>query len=109
MIVKNSKIPKLASLFINVYAITIYPFIFIRDEGNITTINHERIHLAQQKELLVIPFYILYVFFWMFGLFKYKNAQLAYMSIPFEKEAYSNHDDIVYLLNRKRNDWLRYI
>lgn len=109
MIVKNSKIPKLASLFINVYAITIYPFIFIRDEGNITTINHERIHLAQQKELLVIPFYILYVFFWMIGLFKYKNAQLAYMSIPFEKEAYSNHDDIVYLLNRKRNDWLRYI
>ena len=34
IIVKNSRIPKLASIFIDVYAITIFPFIFLKDEGD---------------------------------------------------------------------------
>ena len=109
MIIKNSIIPKLSSVFINVYAITLWPFIFIRDEGNKRTINHEKIHLEQQKELLLVGFYLLYVIFWIIGLFKYRSTQIAYYEIPFEREAYANDDDWVYLLNRKRYAWTKYV
>jgi len=40
-------------------ALTIYPFIFLRDPASrqdFTLINHERIHIYQQKELLWIFF-----------------------------------------------------
>ena len=109
IIKKNSIIPKLSSVFINVYAITIWPFVFIRDEGNDKTINHERIHLKQQAELLVLPFYVLYVLFWAINLVRYRNSQEAYYAIPFEQEAYHNDHDWAYLLNRKRFAWLKYI
>jgi hypothetical protein len=109
MIVKNSIVPKLFSVFINVYAITLYPFVFIRDEGNEITINHEKIHLQQQRELWLIGFYLLYVAFWLIGVVRYRNFQKAYMEIPFEKEAYANDESWVYLLNRKKHAWRKYI
>ena len=59
---RNSIVPKLSSVFINVYAITLFPFIFIKDEGHETVINHESIHFKQQRELLVIFFYLLYLY-----------------------------------------------
>ena len=109
MIIRNSIIPKLASVFIKAYAIALWPFIFIRDEGNKRVINHEKIHLEQQKELLLVGFYLLYVIFWFIGLLKYRSARIAYYEIPFEREAYANDDDWVYLLNRKRYAWTKYI
>ena len=65
-------------------------------------INHEKIHSAQMKELLWIPFYLLYVLEWIFRMFAsgfrwYK----AYMSISFEKEAYRHGDNLDYLNHRK--------
>ena len=43
-------------------AITIFPFVFYKYKRYITpsTDNHEKIHLKQQKEMLVIPFFIWY-------------------------------------------------
>ena len=65
MIINNSKlVPK------GFIGITIWPFIFLRYDvkhhGIIRysrLVNHEKIHLRQQIELLIIPFYILYVLF----------------------------------------------
>ena len=108
MIVRNSIIPKLFSVFINVYAITLYPYVFIRDNGNERVITHERIHLKQQRELWIVGFYLLYVFFWLVGVVRYRDFHKAYMDIPFEKEAYSNDESWVYLLNRKRFAWMKY-
>ena len=109
MIIKNSIVPKLASVFIDVYAITLWPFIFVRDEGNPITLNHENIHLKQQKELLLVGFYVLYTIFWLIGMVKYKNSHKAYVEIPFEREAYANQGDWVYILNRKRHSWTKYL
>tara|TARA_B100000900_G_C20555706_1_gene706721 strand:+ start:67 stop:396 length:330 start_codon:yes stop_codon:yes gene_type:complete len=109
MIIRNSIVPRLLSVFINAYAVTIYPWIFIRDEGNDVTINHERIHLKQQRELWLVGFYLLYVVFWLIGLVRYRSAQIAYEQIPFEREAYQNDKDWVYLLNRKSHAWRHYI
>ncbi len=109
IIYENSKIPALLSIFIRIKAITLFPFIFIRGRGDDVLINHERIHLAQQKEMLILPFYLLYVFFYVKNIFKYKSSSLAYREIPFEKEAFENDNDQVYLLKRKRFAWINYI
>jgi len=108
IIIKNSKIPKLLSFFIDIYAITIWPFIIIKDEGNDITINHESIHIKQQEELWILPFYLLYAFEWFKHLIKHKNNHMAYLEISFEKEAYANQKNFDYLTNRVRMAWKKY-
>jgi hypothetical protein len=34
---------------------------------------------------------------------------MAYYDIPFEKEAYSNAEDLSYLKNRERHAWKKYV
>ncbi len=72
-------------------------------------INHERIHTAQQRELLFIPFYILYILEWLFRLIQYRNPHKAYMNISFEREAYSHGHNLDYLKTRKHYSFLKYI
>ncbi len=71
-------------------------------------VNHERIHTAQQRELLFVPFYILYIIEWMVRLVMYGNGKKAYYNISFEREAYRNGHDLSYLKNRKLYSWLKY-
>lgn len=92
----------LAKLKVN--GITLFPFIFIRkpeDKDNKILINHEKIHIRQQIELLVIFFYIWYVIEYYYWLIKLKNKHLAYMRISFEREAYANECHLNYLKKRK--------
>jgi len=106
VIIRSDKITKALSIFISVGAITLFPFIIVRsDYDNPTTINHEKIHIEQQKELLVVFFYVLYVYYWLKGKIKGMTNQDAYMSIPFEREAYDNHYNMEYLNKRKRFAW----
>ena len=72
-------------------------------------INHERIHTAQQRELLFVPFYIIYVLEWLFRLIQYRNRNKAYLNISFEREAYKNGKNLEYLRSRKLFAWLKYI
>lgn len=109
MVITNSKVPQYLSLVVNAYAIALWPFIFIRDEGNEVTINHEKIHLRQQAELLVIGFYILYGFYWLKSFVKYRDKVRAYYDIPFEKEAYAAQNDMDYLAKRKFLAWLNFL
>jgi hypothetical protein len=99
---------KLMSLFIDVTAITLFPFIVSREEMSKVTLNHESIHIHQQKELFVLFFYILYVSDWLRGLIKYRNAQKAYYQIRFEQEAYAKMYEEDYLLTRERYAWRDY-
>ena len=48
-IIENSRIPKLLSWFINIQAITIYPFIINKGTMTQRTRTHEWIHIKQQK------------------------------------------------------------
>ena len=110
VIIISNFICELFSVFIRVGGITLYPFIVLRPEfNNKVTINHEKIHIEQQKELLVIFFYILYVYYWLKGKIKGLSNHEAYMSIPFEKEAYENDRDFNYLNIRKKWNWKNYI
>lgn len=69
-------------------------------------INHERIHLQQQLELLIFPFYIWYAIEYLIFRIKFNNHDKAYRSIRFEKEAYNYDSDLKYLQKRKRYNYL---
>ncbi len=64
-------------------------------------INHEKIHLQQQKELLLIGFYLAYIFEYLLNLYVFRNKKKAYRSISFEKEAYKNENNELYCKTRK--------
>ena len=88
----------------NYDAINILGLLFVHPNVKLTKeiINHERIHLQQQIELLIIPFYLWYIIHFLINYFKYKNWEKAYQNIIFEKEAYNNENDLNYLKKRKR-------
>ena len=110
IIIKSNLITKLLSVYIDVCAITLYPFIVINEVCDHPVImNHEKIHLKQQRELWIIPFYILYVWYWIKGKKQGMNNQDAYMSIPFEKEAYTHQDNMYYLEKRTNQAWKNYL
>lgn len=89
-------------------AINIFGIVFAR-KGEViskSTLNHEAIHTAQMRELLYVGFYFLYFTEWIIKLFMYKDA---YSNISFEREAYSNQEDVEYLTKRKRYAWFKLI
>ena len=92
--------------------LTFYPFVFLADKDdklNKVFINHERIHIRQQIELLILPFYLWYFTEYLFRLIQYKDRKQAYFNISFEREAYANEKDLNYL--KKRSFWrfLKYL
>ena len=92
--------------------ITIFPFIFIKNrelKRNKVLINHEKIHLKQQLELLILFFYIFYFLEWLFKFLKYKNAYTAYLNISFEREAYKEEENLNYLKERKNWAFINYL
>ena len=108
IIIENSSIPKALSVFIDIWAITLYPFIICRGKLDEITKNHERIHLAQQRELWLFGFYFLYVSYWIIAKVRGLNNRQAYLSIPFEREAYENQLEQHYLQQRKNHAWRAY-
>lgn len=116
-------------------AMTVWPFIFIR-EGmawayDEKTDRHEHIHGIQQVEMLIagiliaivlfvvgcgwwslaaLPlFFYWYVVEWLIRWAYYRNRKTAYKNISFEREAYAKEDDVVYLDSRKPFVWVKYI
>ena len=69
-------------------------------------INHERIHTAQQREMLFVFFYLAYVVEWLMRLPMRGNA---YRNISFEREGYAHQRDLHYLESRRHYAWRRYM
>ncbi len=92
--------------------ITIWPFIIARKKQLKTDavfVNHERIHLRQQAEMLVLPFYLWYSLEFLVRLFQYKNRHTAYKNISFEREAYMHEKDPAYLKARSFWSFFKYM
>lgn len=91
-------------------AMALYPLMLFKHKhlrNDQTIIRHEQIHFKQQLELLILPFYILYLANYLFNLLKYQNHDKAYLNICFEKEAYTHDNNHNYLKTRKRYAWIR--
>ncbi len=84
-------------------AMTLFPFVFVCEkdaQNDLVLLNHERIHWVQQRELLLVGFFIWYVLDYLLQLLKYKNHSLAYRNIVFEREAYLHENNLEYLASR---------
>lgn len=92
--------------------ITIFPFVIVAQKKwlqDATFIMHERIHLRQQLETLIIPFFIWYGLEYLIRLIQYKDRRKAYRNISFEREAYANESNVNYLKQRCFFSFLRYL
>ncbi|MCA5006209.1 hypothetical protein IPZ78_13725 [Sphingobacterium sp. WQ 366] len=93
-------------------AITIFPFIFLRRRGLKTDqvlLNHERIHLLQALELLILPFYIWYLVEFTIRFIQFRDFHKAYRNISFEREAYANESNFNYLKSKKLWSFCKYL
>jgi len=125
IVVKNKILP-----FAGFKALTVFPFVFVRGKASLSAIdeNHERIHGAQQAEvlplavvvtmvlllvgcgwwsLLAMPLYL----WWYVGEFvvRFFCKGNAYRNISFEREAYGNQSNAHYLADRDWFAWVEYI
>lgn len=96
----------------NFRGLALFPFIFLQNRGlknNRIIINHEKIHIRQQIEMLILPFFIWYVIEYAVRWIRYGNSHKAYRNISFEREAYAKEADLDYLKTRKFYSFLRYL
>lgn len=92
--------------------ITLFPFIILRKpehRADKVLLNHEKIHLRQQLELLIVFFYLWYVIEYYYWFFRLRNRFLAYKYISFEREAYACEGDLEYLKKRKLWGFRKYL
>lgn len=92
--------------------ITFFPFVFLREremKQNRVMVNHEKIHIRQQLELFVIPFFVWYFLEYLIRLMVYKNKMKAYRNISFEREAYANEANPDYLKSRPLWHFRKYL
>ena len=95
-----------------IIGVTLWPFIIVKSrklQNYNELLNHEKIHLRQQAELLVLPFYLWYIIEYFVRCIMYRNTKKAYRNICFEREAYANEKSNGYLRKRKLWNFLRYI
>lgn len=92
--------------------LTVFPLVFLKSadsKSNLVLLNHEKIHLRQQLELLILPFFVWYFLEFLYLLIKYKERNSAYRNISFEREAYANEKDLYYIKQRSFWRFLKYL
>ena len=88
-----------------------FPFVCMvnkEDKFNKVFINHEKIHIRQQLELLILPFFVWYTLEYLVRLIQFKDRKKAYYNISFEREAYANESNIDYLKTRPLWRFIKY-
>ncbi|MFV8226249.1 hypothetical protein [Christiangramia aquimixticola] len=92
--------------------ISLWPFVILESKQlkeNSFFLNHEKIHLRQQLELLLIFFYVWYAIEFFIRYLSCKDGMLAYRNISFEKEAYRREYNLKYLKERPFWAFLKYL
>jgi len=86
-------------------------FLFVREGTKMSEkdMNLEEIHSKQWRELLYIGFLLWYGIEYVIRLFEFQSFTLAYKNISLEREAYDNQSNLMYLCNRKKFAFLKYL
>lgn len=84
-------------------AINLFGLLFVKEDMRVDemVINHERIHSAQMREMLYLPFYLAYAVEWLWRFARLKDGYKAYRWMTFEREAYDNQRNYDYLSGRR--------
>ncbi|QLG45888.1 hypothetical protein [Costertonia aggregata] len=96
----------------NYVGLSLWPFIILKHDelkDDTVLINHEKIHLKQQRELLILPFYVLYMLEWVVKTLFYMDSYKGYQNISFEREAYFNENNLDYIDNRRPLSFIKYL
>jgi uncharacterized ion transporter superfamily protein YfcC len=92
--------------------LTVFPFIVFRRKeqaSDAVYVNHEKIHIRQQMELLVLPFFVWYFLEYAVRLIRHRDKNTAYKNTSFEREAYENEKSPDYLKSRPFWNFLKYL
>lgn len=92
--------------------LTLFPFVILREKkhaDDAVMLNHERIHIRQQAELLVVFFFVWYSLEFLIRLVQLRDKDKAYRNISFEREAYQNEKDFRYLKRRSFLAFFNYL
>lgn len=95
-------------------AMTIWPLVIVRNDKKAkftkTVERHEMTHAAQQKEMMIIFFYLLYAVEWIVKLPLCRfDSDRAYRSVSLEQEAYAHQYETVYNTTRLHFAFAKYI
>lgn len=109
--IENSRIPVWLSWIspIEIHAISLGWFVWCRGKMTSVTRRHEGIHFQQHLELAFVGFWALYLGWYLWGLWRYRDAATAYRESPFEKEAYAGDTVEGYLSKRKMFAWTNHM
>jgi hypothetical protein len=91
------------------YAINLFGIIFTKQHLTRIDVNHEYIHTLQQRELLFVFFFLLYVTEWIVRVIQTRSLIKGYLRISFEREAYENQRQLDYRETRKFFAWRKYL
>jgi hypothetical protein len=90
-------------------AVAAWPGVILARRGaslSARVVNHERIHHAQQREMLILPFFVWYVLeFMMRFLFTFSWGK-AYRNLLHEREAKRHEGNAGYLARRSAWAWI---
>lgn len=90
------------------HTMALWPFILTSLPKNhmpVRVKRHEIIHLRQQIELLILPFYLWYGLEYLWHRLRH-DSYTAYRMIRFEREAWANDGRCGYLRRRKPWNWI---
>jgi hypothetical protein len=104
---ENSWVPRLLSKIspIEIGAISLGLFVFVRGAASSTTRRHETIHYRQWLECLIVFFPLLYAYYYLKAWVALRSGPAAYRAIPFEREAYAHEDQPDYVRTRRLFAW----
>lgn len=88
---------------------SLFIFIIVADKTKTSVINHEKIHYRQQVEMLFLPMWLAYAWFYIAGRIAGEDHRTAYRNVPFEREAYEHERNSKYLQNRRFLSWIKYL
>lgn len=91
--------------------ITVFPFVFLADEAlkeDMIFMNHEKIHLRQQLELLVVFFFLWYFLEFLIRCV-WHGKHKAYRLLSFEREAYAKENTLNYLQTRRWYSFIKFL
>ncbi|MBE7175559.1 MAG: hypothetical protein INR69_04100 [Mucilaginibacter polytrichastri] len=94
--------------WLRAHAMAVYPFVLIREKAyrnQPVLINHEKIHLRQELEMLILPFYAAYFTHYFYNRLRGMKHDAAYRHIIFEREAYKHENNPDYLRSRQIFGW----
>lgn len=96
----------------NYVGLSLWPFIILKNselKADDVLVNHEKIHLKQQLELLILPFYVFYLLEFAIRCILYRDSYKAYQNLSFEREAYHNEENPNYLQERNPFSFIKYL